>query len=175
MTCGQEPGSVTVLYEGMARKPSYLDFDKSNYPWKPDADYRAHPERYRVGRGEQGVLICQPYKDELVPLWRLKSVDEAQKSSLAIWQKFQEYMAQDDFVGADMARKFLQMGFTRARRYANYKGGRKYAGADHHELQRGTGDPEKAKSASIFYELWKQAEADTAYAAAKKAWKAKYG
>jgi hypothetical protein len=84
-------------------------------------------------------------------------------------------MAQDDFVGADMARKFLQMGFTRARRYANYKGGRKYVGADHRELERGTGDPDKAKSASIFYQLWKKAEADEAYAAAKQAWKAKYG
>ena len=27
----------------------------------------------------------------------------------------------------DMCRKFLQMGMTRAKRYANYKGGRKYA------------------------------------------------
>ena len=25
-----------------------------------------------------------------------------------------------------MARKFIQMGYTRARRYTNYKGGRKY-------------------------------------------------
>ncbi|MFF5380932.1 DUF4385 family protein [Pedobacter suwonensis] len=25
-----------------------------------------------------------------------------------------------------MARKYLQMGYTRARRYANYKGGKKY-------------------------------------------------
>lgn len=29
-------------------------------------------------------------------------------------------------MGADNARKFLQMGMTRAARYANYKGGRKY-------------------------------------------------
>ena len=32
-------------------------------------DVRAHPELYRVGRGEQGVLRVQPYKDELLPLW----------------------------------------------------------------------------------------------------------
>lgn len=159
----------------MVRKPSYVDFDKSDYPWKPDIDYRARPELYRVGRGEQGVLICRPYKDELIPLWRFKSEDDARKSSQAIWGKLQEYMAQGDFVGADMARKFLQMGFTRARRYANYKGGRKYAGADHHQLERGTGDPEKARSASIFYERWKEAEAHETYAAAKKAWKAKHG
>ena len=34
----------------MDRKPSYLDFDKTIYAWKPDIDYRAHPEEYRVGK-----------------------------------------------------------------------------------------------------------------------------
>ena len=42
---------------------------------------------------------------------------------------FLSYRAEDDFVGMDMARKFLQMGYTRARRYANHKSGRKYAPA----------------------------------------------
>ena len=40
---------------------------------------------------------------------------------------FLRYKARGDFVGMDMARKFLQMGYTRSRRYANHKGGRKYA------------------------------------------------
>ena len=35
-------------------------------------------------------------------------------------------MVQSDFIGANMCRKFLEMGFTRARRYANHKSGRKY-------------------------------------------------
>ncbi|MCX7305445.1 MAG: DUF4385 domain-containing protein [Hyphomicrobiales bacterium] len=159
----------------MPRKPSYLNFDKASYAWKPDIDYRSHPEHYRIGRGEQGVLICQPYKDELVPLWRFKTPGEAEESSKAIWRKFQEYLSVDDFVGADMARKFLQMGFTRARRYTNYKGGRKYAGSDHKELERGTGDPQKAQCATIFYERWKAAEADQFYASAKAAWKREHG
>ena len=107
-------------------KPSYLNFDKTKYAWKPDVDYRANPELYRVGKGEQGVLICEPYKGELVPLWRFKTPEIATESSKAIYKKFLAYLRQGDFVGADMARKFLQMGFTRARRYTNYKGGRKY-------------------------------------------------
>ncbi len=106
----------------MSRRPSYLDFDSSSYAWKPDIDYRAHLELYRVGRGEQGVLICQPYKDELVPLWRFKTPEEAEKSSAAIEAKFKDYLDAGDFVGAALARKFLQMGYTRARRYANYRG-----------------------------------------------------
>jgi len=97
------------------------DFDKVSYPWRPDVDYRAHPDSYRVGRGEQGVLICRPYKDELVGLWRFRTADEAEESSKAITAKFHRYVDAGEFVGADMARKFLQMGFTRARRYANYK------------------------------------------------------
>lgn len=30
--------------------PSYLNFDKAAYPWKPGIDYRARPKRYRVGK-----------------------------------------------------------------------------------------------------------------------------
>ena len=110
-------------------------------------DYRANPELYRVGKGEQGVLICEPYKSELVPLWRFKTPACATKSSQAIYQKFLVNLRAGDFVGADMARKFLQMGFTRARRYANYQGGRKYDPSDRHPLKKGTGDPEMAVSA----------------------------
>ena len=46
-------------------KPSYLNFNNATYPWKSDIDYRLHPELYRVGKGEQGVLICEPYKSEI--------------------------------------------------------------------------------------------------------------
>jgi hypothetical protein len=51
-------------------------------------DYRANPELYRVGKGEQGVLICEPYKGELVSLWRFKTPEIATKSSRAIYKKF---------------------------------------------------------------------------------------
>jgi hypothetical protein len=156
-------------------KPSYLNFDGSKYAWRPDVDYRAHPELYRVGKGEQGVLVCEPYKGELVPLWRFKTPEIATESSWAIHRKFLAYLRRGDFVGADMARKFLQMGFTRARRYANYKGGCKYDPADKHRLEKGTGDPQKAESARIFYEAWQRAEAKPAYAKMKIEWRQRYG
>ena len=153
-------------------KPSYLNFDLDNYAWKPDVDYYQHPEQYKVGKGEQGVLICQPYKSDIGQYWRFKTEDIAIESSNRIYQMFEDYLKGNDFVGADMARKYLQMGYTRARRYANYKGGRKYDKLDDYaQLDRGTGDPEKAKSATIFYESWKKAEANPVYAAIKKDWK----
>ena len=159
------------------RKPTYVDFDKASYGWKPDIDYRRHPELYRIGKGEQGVLICEPYKGELVPHWRFKTPDIARNSSDAIYHMFEAYLGQGDFVGADMARKFLQMGYTRARRYANYKGGKKYDKKNgvYEQKDRGTGDPEKAESARIFHERWKQAEAEPRYAALTRHWTRRYG
>ena len=155
--------------------PSYLNFDKSAYKWKNDIDYRKFPEKYLVGKGEQGVLICEPFKSEIVPFWRFKDRDIARESSEKIFQMFLEYLKNDEFVGADMARKFLQMGFTRARRYTNYKGGRKYEPTDYHQLEKGTGDPEKAVSADIFFHKWKEAENYPQYMKKKLEWMQKYG
>ena len=73
-------------------------------------DFREHPELYRVGKGEQGVLLVEPYKSEILPHWRFKTPDIAKESSEKIYQMFLVYLEKDDFVGADMARKFLQMG-----------------------------------------------------------------
>jgi len=158
------------------RKPSYLNFDIDSYPWKPDINYRENPEAYRVGKGEQGVLICQPYKTEIGKHWRFKTPDIAKHSSDTIYSQFNNYITQNDFVGADMARKFLQMGYTRARRYANYKGGKKYDKENEYKpLERGTGDPEKAAAAAIFYEKWKIAEAHPIYAKLKRDWKQAFG
>ncbi len=158
------------------RLPSYLNFNHATYAWRPAVDYRKHPDLYGVGKGEQGVLICEPYKSEIGQHWRFKTVAIAEKSSAIIFEMFEKYLEANDFVGADMARKFLQMGYTRARRYANYKGGKKYD-AEHNyaQLERGTGDPEKAKAAAIFYEKYKAAEANKQYASMKKQWKHERG
>lgn len=164
------------MKKNTADTPSYLNFDAPNYPWKPDIDYRQNPESYQVGKGEQGVLICEPYKSEIGQFWRFKNQEAAKESAEKIIGLFHSYLKGSDFVGADLARKYLQMGYTRARRYANYKGGKKYDKEDdYRQLERGTGDPEKALAAKIFYGYWKEAEANADYARMKKAWKAKYG
>jgi hypothetical protein len=138
-------------------------------------DFRERPELYRVGKGEQGVLLVEPYKSELLPLWRFRTPEIARASAGAIYGKFREYKAAGDFVGMDMARKFLQMGWTRARRYANRKGGRKYA-ADGTELPRAENeDPVKAESARIFYERYVKARDDPAYARLRRDWIARVG
>ncbi len=150
-------------------------FVSSDYAWKSDVDYRQHPELYKVGKGEQGVLLCQPYKNEILPLWRFKTPEQAKQSADGIYQLFLAYLAADEFVGADLARKYLQMGFTRARRYTNYKGGRKYDAITGEACTKGTGDPVKARSAEIFYQKWQQAENHVSYKQQKVAWKQTHG
>lgn len=76
---------------------------------KLTADSEPSKFTYRIGRGEQGVLTFEPYKSELLPLWRFRTVQIAKKSSQDLWARFEAYEADDDFVGMDMARKFIQM------------------------------------------------------------------
>jgi hypothetical protein len=142
-----------------------LDFEK--------IDFRKNPELYRVGRGEQGVLLVEPYKSEILPHWRFKTPEIATESSEKIYQMFIDYKEKNDFVGMDMARKFIQMGYTRARRYTNYKGGRKYD--DDGKVKGRQNDPVKAESAAIFMEKWKQARTDQEYLKMKKEHQKKYG
>ncbi|NMG06375.1 DUF4385 domain-containing protein [Brasilonema sp. UFV-L1] len=138
-------------------------------------NFRENPELYRVGKGEQGVLLVEPYKSEILPYWRFKTPEIARESSEKIYQIFLTYLEQDDFVGADMARKFLQMGYTRARRYANHKSGRKYKTNPQKETSKEAQiqarksilpnevDPVKAESAGIFKEKWIQAKTNEKY------------
>lgn len=137
-------------------------------------DLRANPHLYRVGKGEQGVLLVEPYKSEILPLWRFKTPEIAAQSAESIWQVFHQYKKDGDFVGMDMARKFLQMGYTRSRRYANHKSGKKYDGPVPQSQKGRSGahgraqlplaaDPVKAASAEVFYRYWQAALADTEY------------
>ncbi len=132
-----------------------------------ETDYRAHPEAYRVGRGEEGVFHVQPYKGELLPLWRFATLPEAEASIAALREKFAAYRAAGDFVGMDMTRKYLQMGFTRARRYANHRSGRK-RDADGTPLPL---DPDSAKAeiATRFRVAWQAVAADAEYVRLKAA------
>lgn len=136
-------------------------------------NFRSHPERYQVGRGEQGVLMVEPYKSEILPHWRFRTVELAKKSAEKIMTLFEAYREQDDFVGMDMARKFIQMGYTRARRYSNHQGGRKYD-AEGKELPRGVNE-EKAAAAAIFKTYWDKLRQDEDYLARKKAHQKTYG
>ncbi len=127
------------------------------YPYE-GVDLRKHPQAYRIGRGEQGVFHAEPYKSELLPLWAFKNEEAACASAGAIYARFLEYRNEEDFVGMDVARKYLhlQMGWARSRHYANYRGGKK-------SEPREEPDPQKQRAAGIFYEKWRAAAEDGEY------------
>jgi hypothetical protein len=128
---------------------------KMGYPYD-GVNLREHPEAYRIGRGEQGVFHAEPYKSELLPLWSFKDAAAAKESADAIYGCFLQYKDEGDFVGMDVARKYLQMGFTRSRRYAKYRGGNKSKPLEEP-------DPVKSRAAEIFYEKWREAAEDEGY------------
>ncbi|EIN9515399.1 DUF4385 domain-containing protein [Salmonella enterica] len=151
----------------MAIKPFNYQQDFSSI------DFRQQPELYQGGRGEQGVLLVEPYKSEILPFWRYKDEASAMKSAEQIYQLFEAYRQQDDFVGMDMARKFIQMGYTRARRYANYKGGKKYA--EDGSLNTRGNDPIKAAAATVFKGWWDKIRQDEDYLKRKRQHQARWG
>lgn len=145
-------------------------------PYK-QLDLRKTPHLYRPGRGEQGVLTVEPYKSELLPHWAFKTPAIAIQSSQALEKAFHAYVDEDDFVGADMARKFIQMGFTRSRRYANHKGGRKYVPEQDLQLKQQkprVHDPIKAESAQIFHNVLERVKANEDYARLRIQFQDKY-
>ena len=128
--------------------------------------------RYRIGRGEQGVLLVRPYTDDICKHWRFKTPDEAVVSSIKILHMYHTYKSEEDFVGMDMCRKFLEMGFTRARRYANHKDGKKYDAEGNVKPQ----EPDaltslKARSARIFKEVRDRVTSDPIYQKMRKLWR----
>jgi Domain of unknown function (DUF4385) len=159
-------------------------------------DFRKNPDLYRVGIGEQGVLLVEPYKSEILPHWKFKDEAVATIASQKIYSLFIEYLKNNDFVGADMARKYLQMGFTRARRYANHPGGKKYKSGNTNKSEnleypyssgsKNKGNAilpqnldwatnEKARVANIYKSVLDEAKNNPEYIKQKKEFIKKYG
>jgi len=127
---------------------------------------------YRIGRGEQGVLLVRPYTNDICAHWRFKTPKIAMMSAHTIFDMYLDYLEEKDFIGMDMCRKFLEMGFTRARRYANHKDGKKYDAEGNVKPQ----EPDaltslKARSARIFKEVRDRVTSDPIYQKMRKLWR----
>ncbi|WP_372912929.1 DUF4385 family protein [Salinigranum sp.] len=140
-----------------------------------DVDFRANPEAYEVGRGEQGTFEVQPYKEELLPLWDVKTLDGAETAARALFERFEEYRAEDDFVGMDVAPKYLQMGWTRSLRYAKYPGGKKYEDDGTESEPQQWYDEEKYELSQVYRSSLDRVEADDAYTDQRAAGREQHG
>jgi len=127
---------------------------------------------YRIGRGEQGVLLVRPYTNTICNHWRFKTPNEAVISSNKIYAMYEDYLNDGDFIGMDMCRKFLEMGFTRARRYANHNDGKKYDSEGNIRPQEPDHATSKyAQSAGIFKKIRNILAKSTEYAMMRKQWR----
>ena len=128
---------------------------------------------YRIGRGEQGVLLVRPYTNDICAHWRFKTPEIAMMSAHTIFDMYLDYLEEKDFIGMDMCRKFLEMGFTRSRRYANHHTGKKYD-------EEGNVRPQEkdyahckyAKSANIFKKVRDMVAKNDTYVMMRKQWRA---
>jgi len=143
-----------------------LDYKKLDFT---DTETR---ELYRIGRGEQGVLLVRPYTNIICNHWRFKTPDEAVESANHIFGMYLDYRDEKDFIGMDMCRKFLEMGFTRARRYANHNSGKKYDSEGNVRPQEPDHATSKyAKSAPIFKGVRDIVAKNETYVKMRKQWR----
>ena len=128
---------------------------------------------YRIGRGEQGVLLVRPYTNAICSHWRFKTPQEAVVSSNKIYAMYLDYKDEKDFIGMDMCRKFLEMGFTRARRYANHNSGRKYKKGTKEVLpqEEDHATSKYAQSAGIFKKVRDVVAKSEIYVTMRKQWR----
>ena len=128
---------------------------------------------YRIGRGEQGVLLVRPYTNDICSHWRFKTPNEAVVSSNKIYAMYLDYKDEKDFIGMDMCRKFLEMGFTRARRYANHNSGRKYKKGTKEVLpqEEDHATSKYAQSAGIFKKVRDVVAKSEIYVTMRKQWR----
>ena len=133
--------------------------------------FKPNDTRYRIGRGEQGVLLVRPYTNDICKHWKFKTPYIAQQSAQKIFDLYLGYRVKKDFVGMDMCRKFLEMGFTRARRYANHKDGKKYKNGKILPQEKDALTSQKAISARIFKTYRDLCTTDEYYIQLRKKWR----
>ena len=127
---------------------------------------------YRIGRGEQGVLLVCPYTNDICAHWRFKTPKIAMISAHSIFDMYLDYLEKKDFIGMDMCRKFLEMGFTRSRRYANHNTGKKYDDEGNVRPQEPDHATSKyAKSAQIFKRVRDMVAKNDIYVRMRKQWR----
>ena len=140
-----------------------------------DLDFTDEETRklYRIGRGEQGVLLVRPYTNDICAHWRFVDEAAARNSSAEIYSMFLGFKTKGDFIGMDMARKFLEMGFTRARRYANHASGRKYdeVSGDTRPQEKDWRTNEKSKAAAVFKKVRDFVAYDQTYQQMRREWR----
>lgn len=97
----------------MISTEEFLKMFEAANRWNHDINYRVNPLKYEVSDDCGGMYTCEPYKSRLLQIWKFSTPESARFSARSIKDAFFEYLDKGDFVGADLARKYLKAGFTR--------------------------------------------------------------
>ena len=73
-------------------------------------DYNKNPEYYIYTTTDNDARLIQPYSNIIIPMFNIDNYKDAKHSCLQIFKLFNNYIKNDDFIGADVFRKFIQLG-----------------------------------------------------------------
>ena len=93
--------------------------------YSSEIDYSKNPDKYKKSRGSQGVYTVSPYKDILLPMFKFDTPSNASRSAKLIFDKYLDYRKDNDYIGMDMARKYLVLGKKMSQRFYKNAGGKK--------------------------------------------------
>tara|TARA_R110001583_G_scaffold7985_3_gene38871 strand:+ start:2843 stop:3496 length:654 start_codon:yes stop_codon:yes gene_type:complete len=119
-------------------------------------NYKENPGMYRTTRDSQGVYTVMPYKKDLIKYFSFSSPKSSKESAQKIYELFESYRDKNDFIGMDMARKYLQLGYKLSKRFEKYPSGKK-------SLKNESGDRAMSQSASAFRKKLIKVMKDKAY------------
>jgi hypothetical protein len=138
-------------------------------------DFRKHPQKYRVGRETTTVLLAEPYKSELLDRLAYENYREASRSAQAIFRLFEAYRSKEDFIGMDMAKKVLYVGFVNARREAARQAVVKDSGGQTRPLAPDWMSADKSRAATVFFRYYRRIIRDPKYLNARRRHLVLYG
>ena len=99
------------------------------------------------------------YKEEMKRYLKWNTPIEAESSSDKLLELFHNYLDEEDFVGADEAKRHLHMGFTRVKPYTLNTG----VIEGDSEVEQDWDAVDKARGGRIFYHRWKEAQQNPKY------------
>src|SRR3712207_8222836 len=73
-----------------------------------------------VGKGEQGVLLVEPYKSELLPLWRFRTPEIARESSDALYARLDRKSTRLNSSHANISYAVFCLKKKKQRRHTSY-------------------------------------------------------
>ena len=73
-------------------------------------NYYKNPEYYIYTKYDNESHLIQPYSEIIIPIYIIDNNKESNYSCTQIFNLFNNYITNNDFIGADVCRKFIQLG-----------------------------------------------------------------